>query len=154
MTWQSEKCGKSDQFSVPPFIKCIYTLNYLKIAVLRETLATQVPFKGQRICKNPDLYDLTKALAQRNERRENGSYLGCLPLPVPPCSSAESVLLVTTPASQTNREGRRERQGEKVCVHMREWGGMSRHSKPPAFQIPPLLLPCFPPSLILDFPNR
>ena len=76
-------------------------------------------------------------VTQGKERTENGSYLGSLPLPVPPCSLAESVLLFTTPASESagDRQGGKKREAgeavsacvcESVCVCVRIWGGESK----------------------------
>lgn len=104
---------------------------------------------------------MTKAVAQRKERTENGSYLGSLPLPVPPCSSAESVLLFTTPASESGGDKQGGKKGEArgecvcVCAYEREsragWVDtarpqLSKDSAPPSF--------FFLSSVVLDFPNR
>lgn len=60
------------------------------------------------------------AIALKRAKIENGSYLGSPPLPVPPCSSAESVLRFTTPASESGGDKWEERERQGVRVRERE----------------------------------
>lgn len=79
-----------------------------KIAILPEVLHHnhhKYKEKGKTSIPEHDraLYGHGQSCGIRKERRENGSYLGSLPLPVPPSSSAEGALLFT-PALDIERK--------------------------------------------------
>ncbi len=152
LTWF--KSNSSDKYySVPLFRKCLFNYKqerHLLTAAAIQSTSHSKDKDTQQLCS----CNVTTAVAQRKERTENGSYLGSLPLPVPPCSSAESVLLFTTPASESGGDKRGGKKGEAggecvcVCAYERESRAvrvdtarpqLSKDSAPPSFFFcPPL----------------